>query len=130
LTVDAASFKLRFVEFTAVDDTAVERSIAEAERRTNETAWGSRYDDGINYFTAHLVAMNLRNAVATQGEASVKGPLLSEKVGPLSRQFASLGFASKLTRDDMLFAQTPYGMQYVELRDLVFATRVSFAPVL
>lgn len=124
--VTAADVKARCLDpiIQAFDDAVITARIAEVENRTNRDAWGSKADSGVIFLVAHMLLLDKR---ALDGKAGqFKGPLTSESVGPLSRSFASpLGRGNE---QDAWLMQTQWGMQYLELRKLVFAMRTDFDP--
>jgi len=91
-------------EFAAVADAVVEGFIAEAQRDISSTAWGTRYDDGVLYLSAHLLA------VIMGGGVGVSGPVVSETAGPVSRSYAGpIGLAAES------LATTVYGRRYLQI---------------
>ncbi len=112
MTVTSASIKERFPEFGSVIDGDVVTIIAEATRRVNVAAWGSRADDGIMWLTAHLL-LNL-----PLGSKASKGALTGKKVSKLD-----LRFASSATFANTVLGSTAFGREYMSLRSLVFADR-------
>lgn len=127
MTVTASSFKERFAEFADVADEEITPLIEEADRMHNDAAWGDRLDDGINYYTAHLLCLKLRAEDAEAGDASLPaGPLQKEKVGPLERTFATAFFGRSISAQDAAMSSTPYGLHWqMVLRPVVFAARVA-----
>jgi len=56
MTVTAASFKVRFPEFTDTDDSLITSHIAGATLRFSAEVWGDLLDEGIMYKTADMLA--------------------------------------------------------------------------
>ncbi len=57
MAVSVQSFKNAFFEYRKTDDEEVRAKIRFAEQRIDETVWGTKYDQGIMYLTAHLLAV-------------------------------------------------------------------------
>jgi hypothetical protein len=122
MTVTAAAVKARCLDpiIQATDDAVITSLIAEVERRTSRTQWGEKADDGVIYLTAHMALMN---AKAAAGQSTVKGPLTSETVGPLSRSFAA---PVAMPFSQQWYAQTSWGLMYWGLMSLVLSQRTDF----
>lgn len=58
IKISVGELKGRFPEFCDAPDTLVAKVLEEACRRTNETVWGDRFQDGVLYLAAHLLAIN------------------------------------------------------------------------
>ena len=56
MAVTYTSFKAAFPEFTPAEDSLVTTKIAAAQLQINSTVWGSRYDEGVMWLTAILLA--------------------------------------------------------------------------
>ncbi len=113
MAVTAATIKNRFSEFSGVIDGDVEILIAEAQRQMSESNWGSKFDDGVSWLTAHLL-LNL-----PKGITAAAGRVTAKKVSKLSLNFSS---GAALT-DDAL-GSTAFGKSYLGLRGLIFSNRV------
>jgi hypothetical protein len=116
VAVTAQDVKDTFVEFSATSDTLIERFLAQAERRINTIQWGEKADDGTLWLTAHLLKIECQ--LRTTG-AMAAGPVSQQKVGDLSVSYKIPENASKTW-----LASTAYGREYLELRALIFPTRV------
>ncbi len=125
MTVDAAAVKARCPDpvIQALGDPAVIALIAEVERRTNRTQWGIKADDGVIFLTAHMILMNDKAAKGQAG--SMKGPLTSETVGPLSRSYAA---PQAIPFSQQWYALTTWGAMYWNLLSTVLFTRTDFNP--
>lgn len=113
MAVTPSSIKLLFPELASVLDDRVSLFIAMAERRVSRDAWGSRADDGVSYLTAHLLTQSAAGAKAKAG------PVASVSVGEVSQSYAVSGAVTETS-----LGATPYGREFLELRGLVFASRV------
>ncbi len=113
MTVTAATIKERFPEFATVISGDVESLIAESKRQMNESAWGSKFDDGVSWLTAHLL-LNLPS-----GSTAAPGSVTTKKVSKLSLSFR----AGAALTDDAL-GSTAFGKSYLGLRKLTFPSRV------
>lgn len=122
-SVTATTFKARFTAFSAVADAVVTTAIEEAVRWVSTSAFGSqdRADDGINYLTAHILALDAQlNALTPAGGASGPG-------GPVSSMAtlgASVSYAVPANAGSDYFSQTPWGLRFLSLQQRVFASRV------
>lgn len=116
-TVTGTNFLLRFPEFTgaAPDPTVAQLDtllIPEAVRQINESGWGTRFDDGVNWLTAHLARL------FSDGAGGGTGAVESKTVSKLKITRKT----SSALADDAL-ATTKYGIYYLGLRRLVFVGR-------
>ena len=106
--VTPADIKLRFPEFTTVDDSRIQLFIDDATATVNTKCPNS--DLMIAYLTAHLLTLG------TQTEAGDTTPIqtiASESVGDVSRSFG--GTASSSSNDNF-YTGTAYGMRFLDLR--------------
>ncbi len=118
MTVSVKDLRAKFPEFKQCDTGIGTLAIEEAECNINATAWGSRADLGTLYLAAHLLK------IASKGDSLPGGPLSSYKAGDITAQWATprLDGAGAITAGTLL--RTVYGMRYMELRRLIFASRV------
>lgn len=58
MALDAASFLVRFPEFSNVDTTQIEARIADAAAKVNSTVWGDELDHGQALWAAHLLSLS------------------------------------------------------------------------
>jgi len=58
MSVTTALLRLRHPAFSGVPMLVVERCISEAESRTDSEVWGDRYDQGVMWLAAHLIAIS------------------------------------------------------------------------
>lgn len=109
MAVSAPNLKSLFPAFAATDDARIELFFDIAKQSMSEPFWGSLYDTGVYYLTAHLIAM------ADRGASGAAGPVTSEKVGDLARGYASPIKAGWF--DDLM--ATPYGTGFKRLRSQI-----------
>jgi hypothetical protein len=57
VAVSVQSFKNAFSEYRKADDAEVQAKLNFARQRIDETVWGDKYDQGVMYLTAHLLAV-------------------------------------------------------------------------
>lgn len=127
MTVTAALVKLRAPELSTIDDADPRWPdyIAEAQRRVSAKAWGSKNDDGVRLLVAHMMTLSVRNAAGGAGSATARGPVTSEKVGPLARSYGDVvSGGQSASRVDPWLALTPYGLEFASLKSLIFANRM------
>jgi hypothetical protein len=113
MNVTAEQVKAIATEFESVDDEVVELLILQAENRMNAAVWGSKFQDGQIYLTAHLLFLYVH-----QSGTGNNGAVTSETVGPLSRSF-SIGEWDK----EGTLGSTSWGREYVTLRKSLFPAR-------
>lgn len=56
MALGTTEFLAAFPEFRRTDVTLVEAKLAQAERMVSRDRWGSRADDGVGNYAAHLLA--------------------------------------------------------------------------
>lgn len=56
--MNLTQFRARFPEFSGVEDTTIEATLAEALLRLNTTIYGKRIDEAQGYLTAHKLALS------------------------------------------------------------------------
>lgn len=106
----AADFKIRFPEFAAEDDARIELFIADSVTIINEVYWGTKYDLGLYYLTAHY--LTLANKTAT-GAAGSTGTIASRAVDGVSISYVN---TISDNENDAYYASTSYGQRYLALR--------------
>jgi hypothetical protein len=115
MSVDAAFIAAHFPDLPGVTSTAyVELKILEAKAQVAESVWLTFYDLGVAYLTAHL--MLVQKTAQGPGGGATSGPVTSERVGDLSRNYggSSGGSASTVGLDS-----TIYGKEYLRLLRIV-----------
>jgi hypothetical protein len=120
MAVDAAYIKNLFPEFSSVDAARIAAFIGIAQVSMNAGVWGTAYDAGLAYLTAHLLKKSGPGG-GVQGGNSTAGPLTQERVGELSRSYGSVDLGS-MSQGDALLASTAYGIEYLRLRKLIPTT--------
>lgn len=108
----ASSIKLRFPEFSEVEDSVIEFAIEEARLEVS-TNWTHKYNVAINYLVAHYVACS----VAESASAGSDGEIASESWGRFSVTYAQGGNsgAERTSKDS-----TSYGRRYMQLLNANF----------
>jgi hypothetical protein len=99
-----------------VDADRVATFLAEAEKQIDRAVWGERASLAVSLLTAHMLAEDVAANATLPGSASSGGSVTSESVGPLSRSFGAFSSAGAAAYDDELFAGTPWGRRFVQLR--------------
>lgn len=100
-----AEFTTRFPEFVAVDPARIQTYLDDAALSVNASLWGNKADLGIAYLAAHLLTLDNR------GGNGASGPVTSEKVGDLQRNYAAPQGSL-----DPVYSTTNYGIQFIRLR--------------
>jgi hypothetical protein len=122
MAVDLKTFKALFPEFCSIDDDVINLWLSETLDYLSAAAFGDCYDRAALYFTAHELAMSqarLASAQESDGAVVVQGGgiVQSASAGGLSVSYATPQFAVNGNADDAYYAQTPYGIKYLKLRD-------------
>lgn len=79
--------------------------------RVDAKVWGLYRDMGVIFLVAHLLTLKKRRGAA--------GQVTEQKVGDVLVQYADMTVGKHM---DMSYIQTVYGIEYVQLRDLVVIT--------
>lgn len=112
MAVTVSDIKTDFPEFAGLANGIITRFLAKAALRVSAAEWGLKFDDGIEFLTAHLLQRRL------EGTGSGSGPVTSEKVGDIS-----VGYAASKIATDSEFGSTVYGRMYLQLCSEIFAVR-------
>jgi len=108
--ITATSFKTRFPEFTSIADARIELFIEDAVLVLNEVNWGTKYDLGLYYLTAHYLALGEKSSVGNSGS---NGQVASKAVDGTSISYNN---ATLTGVDDSYYSSTSYGQRYLQLR--------------
>jgi hypothetical protein len=100
-----ALIKEMFTEFAGKSDAYIQIYIDQAVLSVNAAIWTGKTEVGIAYLTGHLMALMI------PGSTGPSGPVTSEKVGDLSRNYASVTIANSNE-----YHQTIYGTEFLRLR--------------
>lgn len=117
-----AKFRLKYPEFSTVDDTTVNFWLQEAIDCLSESAWGDCYEKAVIAYAAHLLALSQLRISGTQIDDD--GNVVVQQTGVIANASAdglSVGFAQNAgvtgANDvDALLQQTPYGQEYLSLK--------------
>jgi hypothetical protein len=113
--ITATQLKARFPgAFDSLADAVVDACIAEAAATILEATWGSDYDTGLLYLTAHLLERTVPKAGSPLGPAAVSGQLKRWKAGDLEVEFAQYATGGSGLESD--YRSTAYGCRDPELR--------------
>lgn len=103
----------------AADAGVLQGFLDEAALHVNAGAWSERYDMGHALLAAHLFTDGSRGAT----NSPVKGPVVSESLGPASRVYAQ---SLVKVQDDVLNLNgTTYGRRFLALRRTLVLTPTS-----
>lgn len=69
MALSRANFLVRFPEFTDTATAILDAALAEAVDQVNQTVWGSRWDAGVGYYAAHLLAISPRGETMRLSDA-------------------------------------------------------------
>lgn len=105
-------FKLRFQEFACKKNAEVQIFLDDAIIMLNDALWGTKYDLGLSYLTAHYLALSDRSASSNPKAAATSGPVSAKSVDGVS-----LAYASHQAEDDWeaYYSQTSYGQRYLAM---------------
>lgn len=107
--ITTANFKLKFKEFTCKTDDEIQIFLDEAVELLNEAFWDTKYDLGLYYLTAHLLALSDRMASTSTKAIATAGPISSKSVDGVSISFAVSEFQNAAAE---YYRQTLYGQRY------------------
>lgn len=110
MAIDPVSFKLRFPEFDSVDDVRVQLFIDDSIVILNEPYWGEKYNLGLNYLTAHYLALGSKTEAGSTASSSIVSGKAVDGV--------SISYATPPIDDgtDAYYSSTQYGQRYLALR--------------
>lgn len=110
MAIDPALFKVRFPEWVSVADATIQMWIDDAVTILNESHWGTKYDLGLYYLSAHFLALGETSAVGDG--ASVNG------VSSRGVDGTSIGYnvLAPENQSDAYYASTTYGQRYLHLK--------------
>lgn len=111
MAIDPASFKIRFPEFASVDDSRIQLFIDDAVIILNETYWGTKYDLGLYYLTAHFLTLGNESEAGSDGPT---GPVTSQAVDGTNISF---GIKSSDSGWENYIGSTVYGQRYLALME-------------
>jgi hypothetical protein len=106
----ASSIKMRFPEFSAVDDQVVEFAIEEARLEVSDD-WTANGNLALVYLTAHYVACSV--ARAASGGTGDSAEIASESIGRLSISYRAPSTSSSSTSEDK--DSTTYGRRFIDI---------------
>lgn len=124
MTIDAATFKVRFPEFDTIADIRVDLYLEDAQLEVGEIPWGPFYQKGVFLLAAHLLQIDRnRQPSGVIGGASIN-QVASRSVGDISVGFGSVSLTSKSSMEDW-YRATQYGQEYYRLQHQVGAGMVA-----
>ncbi len=94
----------------------IDTFIGFAELQVFSDVWGRLADMATTYLAAHLLALSYPGGTPTGASSGPGGPLTSEKVGDVSRNFGQSN-PTGLTVGDVDLMSTGYGRQFLSLRE-------------
>ena len=110
MTIDTASFKLRFPEFDTILDARIQLFIDDAVIVLNESFWDTKYDLGLSYLTAHYLALSIKSDA---GSNAPNAPVANKSVDGVSIGYTNPTFD---TSSEAYYGSTGYGQRYLVLR--------------
>lgn len=108
--ITATSFKVRFPEFVSIADARIDIFIDDAVLILNEVYWGTKYDLGLNYLTAHYLTLGEKSSGGNSGS---RGEVSSRAVDGTSTSYNVVTLNSL---SDSYYTSTSYGQRYLALR--------------
>ena len=105
--------KARFTEFSSIDDARIQIFIDDATLEMSESVWGSLYNKGLAYFTAHLLTISGKTASGNSGSLNT---VASKAVEGVSQSFTT---PSDISVKNSSYLSTAYGQEYYRLLKLV-----------
>lgn len=125
MSAESDTLRRRYPEFASVadwPDATIDEFIADAGSEPDVDVWGAtQWLKGVLALAAHLMAVAKRssNASASGGPGAAVGAITSIKTGQESVSYEAtirMGDASDL---DASLRSTPYGLEYIRLREQV-----------
>lgn len=116
MAVTPTTFKVRYPEFSSVDDSRIQLFIDDATLEMSEEKWGDLYDRGLSALAAHLLAIATQNAASGGTGASIGGEIASRAVGSVSVSFTT---SNSMDSSLKFYMSTAYGAEYWRLVLLV-----------
>lgn len=110
MSIDPASFKIRFPEFDSESDTRIQMFIDDSVVILNPAYWGEKYDLGLYYLTAHILTLANKTAA---GSNTLSGPVSGRSVDGSSVSYATFTPGDE---SDQYYMSTAYGQRYLALR--------------
>lgn len=95
----------------SVSDALVEVQLEQAAMRHTAAGWGAMYTTAMVWYAAHLIATSPGYS-STFDTSSNPGPVASKSAGQLS-----VSYVQGASGRDAWLASTPYGRQYLEIRN-------------
>lgn len=119
--ITIADFRTRFPEFadeTEYPDARIQLFIDDSveDIGSDENRWCGKYDRAQAYYVAHLLFSGTKTEAGDTG--SSVGPISSKTAGGVSVTRATVA-KDRSDNDDWL-SSTPYGMQFLVIRDSCF----------
>ena len=111
--ITPADFKVRFPEFSEVDDERIQLFIDDAIPELSESVWGNLYDKGLAYLSAHFLTLG---TISSSGDSGSLNALASHSVEGVSESFAVPNQDSGINSS---FNSTKYGQEYYRLLKLL-----------
>lgn len=121
MSVDIATFRLRFTEFsdeTLYPDPRIQLFLDDSilYLGDNESRWNGKYNLAQSYLAAHLLTVGSKTSFGDSG--STMGTITNKSAGGVS---VSRSVSSKDRSDlDEWYLTTSYGQQFVNIRNLCF----------
>jgi len=115
MTIEAASFKVFFPEFSSVDDARVDIFLTNGKLRVSQKVFNTTYELAVFYLAAHMLATSINNENSGGAGTGNKGAVSSEKVGDLSISYGSISSGGGSGSSAQLI-ETSYGREYIQLR--------------
>lgn len=110
------SFKVRFPEFSSIDDGRVQLALDDASLIVDETRYATKYDLAIAYHAAHELKVATDISSSPSASSNV-GPVSSKSAGgvSVSRAVSSIDLSS----GDAYYQTSTYGIKFLSIRNLV-----------
>jgi len=113
MAINPTSFKIRFNEFDSVLDAYIQLFIDDAMVILNPVFWGSKYDLGLYYLTAHFLSLSNRTNIGASGSFGPVAPVASKSVDGVSISYNNPVINNM---SDAIYGSTIYGQRYLALR--------------
>lgn len=114
MAVSPATFLARFPEFSVQSNESIEAMLAQADRETDETAWGDLHDDATYWLAAHFIAVRTREIGMFTGAT------------PASRYSGSQGANTNMPFNLVPYTLTMYGQEFMRLESNRIPSSIGF----
>jgi hypothetical protein len=115
MTVSVSTFLDRFSEFTNQSTAIVEACLGQADRETDEDAWGDLHEDATYWLAAHLLAIRIREIGMFTGATPAKHFMAGSSRETVKVPYTAYGYVG-----------TYYGQEFMRLEQSRLTSTIGF----